>query len=147
MQFNQKYKIYACIFTNNKHTLPDPNKVLVKIGITHHTDDIMKRFDPKIDDGYPKNYSDWDIECKFSMICNSKEEAEQIEKQWLGPNGIFSNPGPTKVWVENLFNLEDNNYYRDNTGITELRLLTHKQAKWAFWKLHEMKRERYEHNK
>ena len=137
------YKFYVCEFTNKKYPNPDPNKVFVKFGITHHWD-VMDRFNPAIDDGYPKNYNDWNIVCKFSLVCETKEQAEAIERKWLSE--VFPNPGPTKVWVEKYYGLEDNNFYYNNTGITELRLLTIKQSKWVYFTLHHMKKEmKHEH--
>lgn len=137
------YKFYVCKFTNNKYPLPDKNKVLVKFGITHHTD-VLDRFNPEKDDGYAKNYKDWDIECEFSWSFETKEEAEKIERYWL--DDVFPNPGPTKVWVEKLYSLEDNNYYYDNTGITELRYVTLKQAKWILFMCYKMRDEANERN-
>ena len=85
--------------------MPDSDKVFVKFGITHHWD-VMDRFNPKVDDGYTKNYSDWKIVCKFSKPCSTKEQAEALEKKWL--TEVFPNPGPTKVWVENYLKISDN---------------------------------------
>lgn len=131
------YKFYACEFVNKKYPMPDPDKVFVKFGITHHWD-VMDRFNSMVDDGYAKNYKDWVIVCKFSLVCDTKEQAEKFEQKWL--KEVFPNPGPTKVWVEQYLKVEDNNYYYDNTGITELRLLTQKQAKWVYRTLHEQKK-------
>jgi len=130
------YKFYVCEFVNTKYPLSDPNKVFVKFGITHHMD-VMDRFNPLVDDGYAKKYDDWKITCKFSVACRTKEQAEQLEKHWLCT--VFPNPGPTKVWVESYLGLSDNQMYRDNTGITELRLLTVKQARWVYYTLHQQK--------
>lgn len=132
------YKFYVCEFTNKKYPMPDPNKVFVKFGITHHSD-VMDRFNPNVDDGYAKNYQDWDIVCRFSVACKTKQQAEQLEQYWL--TKVFPNPGPTKVWVENYLKTEDNNQYADNTGITELRLLTVKQSKWVYFTLHQQKKQ------
>jgi len=133
------YKFYVCEFTNNRYPNPNPNNVFVKFGITHHMD-VMDRFNPMVDDGYAKNYKDWDIVCKFSIVCKTKAEAESLEKHWL--TNVFPNPGPTKVWVERYLNTEDNTQYSDNTGVTELRLLTQKQSKWVYYTLHQMKKEK-----
>ena len=132
------YKFYVCEFTNKKYAMPDPNKVFVKFGITHHMD-VMDRFNSDVDDGYAKVYTDWNIVCKFSIVCRTKEEAEIHERYWLKEK--FPNPGPTKVWVESYLGVDNNDKYRDNTGITELRLLTQKQAKWVYWYLHSSKRQ------
>jgi hypothetical protein len=133
------YKFYVCEFTNNRYPLPDPNKVFVKFGITHHMD-VMDRFNSNVDDGYAKNYKDWDIVCKFSMAFKTKAEAEALEAHWL--TNVFPNPGPTKVWVERYLRVEDQNQYYDNTGITELRLLTVKQAKWVYYTCHQERMKR-----
>lgn len=135
------YKFYYCEFTNNKYPMPDEDKVLVKFGHTHHWD-VMDRFNPLVEDGYVKNYVDWDIECKFSWSFQTKKEAEQMEQYWLTEK--FPNPGPNKIWVEKYFGLSDNNYYYDNTGITELRLLTRKQANWVIANLYKMRGAHYE---
>lgn len=119
--------------------MPDSTKVFVKFGITHHMD-VMDRFNPDVNDGYTKNYHDWDIVCKFSQVFRTKAEAEQMERHWL--TNVFPNPGPTKVWVEKYLGAEHNNQYYDNTGITELRLLTQKQAKWVYYTLHQQKNQR-----
>lgn len=132
------YKFYVCEFTNNKYPMPDTDKVFVKFGITHHWD-VMDRFNPNVDDGYAKNYKEWDIVCKFSVPCSDKATAEQLEQHWL--RQVFPNPGPTKVWVERYLGVDNNNHYYDNTGITELRLLTKKQAKWVYFTLHDQKRQ------
>lgn len=132
------YKFYACEFINKKYPMPDPTKVFVKFGITHHKD-ALDRFNPNVDDGYAKIYNDWDIVCKFSAAFKTKQEAEAVESHWL--NTVFPNPGPTKVWVEQYLQTEDNFLYSDNTGITELRLLSQKQARWVYYTLHQQKRE------
>lgn len=133
------YKFYVMEFVNKKYPMPDDNKVFVKFGVTRHMD-VMDRFNPNVDDGYAKNYNDWHITCKFSIICKTKEDAEKVEQHWL--TQVFPNPGPTKVWVEQYLGAQSNNEYYDNTGITELRLLTKKQAKWVYYTLHQWKANR-----
>jgi len=133
------YKFYVCEFTNIKYPNPDPNKIFIKFGITHHME-VLNRFTSGIDDGYEKNYHDWLIRCKFSTVCKDKDHAERLERHWL--EQVFPNPGPTKVWVEKYLGTEDNNKYSNNTGISELRLLTIKQAKWVYYNLHRMKETR-----
>ena len=119
------YKLYIVEMRNRKYLGPNDGKKLIKFGITHHMD-IMKRFDPEVDDGYEKNYGDWIILPKYSQVFYSKEEAEAAEK-WL-LNKIF--PAHThKVWVEDYLQCEDRNQYYHNTGITELRLLTNKEIR------------------
>jgi hypothetical protein len=83
---------------------------------------VEDRFNPQVDDGYSKNYKDWSIKVLFSLPCRSKEDAEYLEKLYLEKR--FPYKSKYKVWVEDLFGLEDRNYYYDNTGVTELRLLT-----------------------
>ena len=116
----------------------DGNKVFCKFGITHQSD-VLRRFDPSVDDGYYKSekYLEWDIKCDFSMFFDTKEEALAVEQRWL--TEVFPNPGPTKVWVEKVLDCPDNQYYSEASGITELRLLTEKQRKWVLWQLYEMK--------
>lgn len=133
------YKFYFCTFVNTKFHVPE-NYVFCKFGITHQSD-VLRRFNPSIDDGYIKSqkYLDWDIEPSFSMWFDTKEQAEAEEQRWL--TEVFPNPGPTKVWVEKILQCPTMDYYSEATGITELRLLTKKQRKWVLWKLFEMKRE------
>lgn len=116
----------------------DGNKVFCKFGITHQSD-VLRRFDPSVDDGYHKSekYLEWDIKCDFSMFFDTKEEALAVEQRWL--TEVFPNPGPTKVWVEKVLDCPDNQYYSEASGITELRLLTEKQRKWVLWQLYQMK--------
>jgi len=130
------YKFYICEFKNKRFPMKDGD-VFVKFGITHHWD-VMDRFNPAVDDGYDKNYHDWEITCKFSWALPSKADAERMERYWLEEK--FPKSGKNKVWVENYFGLQDNNYYYDNTGVTELRLVTEKQAKWIYYTAHQMKK-------
>ena len=130
------YKVYVMEVRNKKYPMPDSDKVFIKIGHTHHMD-VMKRFDPSVDDGYEKNYEDWEFTCKFSRVFKTKQEAEAFEKYLqfdLYP------PQKYKVWVEDYLGLEDRNYYYNNTGITEMRLLSVKQSKWLYWKLNSEKK-------
>ena len=131
------YKFYFCTFKNKKFQVPE-NKVFCKFGITHQSD-VLRRFDPAIDDGYVKSekYLDWEITADFSVWFNTKEEAEAEEQRWL--TEVFPNPGPTKVWVEKVLQCDTMDYYSEATGITELRLLTEKQRKWTLWQLYQMR--------
>lgn len=131
------YKFYFLTLRNKVFPL-DGTKVFCKFGITHQSD-VLRRFDPSVDDGYHKSekYLEWDIKCDFSMFFDTKEEALAVEQRWL--TEVFPNPGPTKVWVEKVLDCPDNQYYSEASGITELRLLTEKQRKWVLWQLYEMK--------
>ena len=131
------YKFYFLTLRNKVFPL-DGNKVFCKFGITHQSD-VLRRFDPSVDDGYHKSekYLEWDIKCDFSMFFDTKEEALAVEQRWL--TEVFPNPGPTKVWVEKVLDCPDNQYYSEASGITELRLLTEKQRKWVLWQLYQMK--------
>jgi len=131
-----KKKLYLNTFTNTVFPKPDDGKVFVKFGITHHMD-AENRFNESVDDGYEKNYQDWDIKCDFSLISDA-HKIEQIEDYIL--TKVFPNPGPTKVWVEQYLGCPDNNYYDSVSGITELRLLTEKQRKWVLWQLYTIKK-------
>jgi len=135
------YKFYFCTFVNKVFQLPE-NKILCKFGITHHSD-VLRRFNPSIDDGYTKSqkYLDWNIACDFSMRFNTKEEAEAEEKRWL--TEVFPNPGPTKVWVEKILKCPTMDYYSETTGISELRLLTLEQRKWALDQMYNMRKKHY----
>lgn len=138
------YKFYFCTFTNKKFQAPE-GKVFCKFGITHQSD-VLRRFDPTVDDGYVKSekYLDWNIKADFSMIFDTKEQAEAEEQRWL--TQVFPNPGPTKVWVEKVLQCDTMDYYSEATGITELRLLSDKQRKWTLWQLYKMKEEYNEEN-
>jgi hypothetical protein len=131
------YKFYFCTFKNNVFSSP-ADKVFCKFGITHNND-VLARFNPNVDDGYKKSdkYLDWDIKADFSMWFDTKEAAEAEEQRWL--TKVFPNPGPTKVWVEKVLDCPTMDYYSDCSGITELRLISHKQRKWVLWQLYEMK--------
>lgn len=117
------------------------NYVFGKFGNTHHFN-VLDRFDPSVDDGYVKSekYLDWDIKADFSMKFETKEQAEAEENRWL--TEVFPNPGPTKVWVEKVLQCPTMDYYKDATGISEIRMFTEKQHKWAIWQLYKMKKER-----
>lgn len=133
------YKFYFCTFRNNKFKVPE-GKVFCKFGITHNSN-VLSRFNPNVNDGYKKSekYLDWNIKADFSMWFDSRELAEIEEQRWL--TEVFPNPGPTKVWVENVLDCPTKDYYSEASGITELRLLTEKQRKWVLWQLYKMKEE------
>jgi hypothetical protein len=133
------HKFYFCTFDNTKFHVPE-NYVFCKFGNTHQSD-VLRRFNPLINDGYVKSekYLDWNITADFSMAFDTKEQAEAEEQRWL--TEVFPNPGPTKVWVEKILQCPTMDYYSEASGITELRLLTKKQRKWALRKLYEMKKE------
>ena len=61
------YKLYVVEMVNKKYLGPNDGKKLIKFGITHHMD-IMKRFNPEVDDGYERNYDDWIILPKYSQV-------------------------------------------------------------------------------
>ena len=82
------FKFYACEFVNNKYPMPDDDKVFVKFGVTHHWD-VMDRFNPLVEDGYAKNYDDWDITVKFSVPMPNREAAEALESCLL-----YTSPSP-----------------------------------------------------
>jgi hypothetical protein len=114
------YKLYVVTLNNKKYKKPDDGKILVKFGITHHMD-IMKRFDPSVDDGYVKKYDDWIITPKYSQVFESLNEAKLAEEYLL--TKMFP-PTSHKVWMEDYLKCESRDEYYDNTGITEFRLLT-----------------------
>lgn len=113
-------KLYIDDFVNDMYPMPD-NRGFIKIGVTHHYD-AAKRFDASVNDGYEKNYEDWDIRVLYSIV---SDVAAEMERYIL--DVIFPNPGPTKVWVERHLNCEDNTRYNNCSGITELRLVTRAQ--------------------
>ncbi len=130
------YKFYLMEFTNKFR--PTPNGfVFIKAGITHHMD-VMKRFNPAVNDGYDKNYDDWDIVCKFSQVFQSKEEAQSFEKLFL--TEVFPyDYKQNKVWVEDVLGLEKN-YYKDVSGISEIRMIPIEQAKQLYRELNRAKK-------
>ena len=123
-----RYKFYICEFKNIRYPAP-AGWVLIKFGITHHND-VLKRFDPSVDDGYLKRYDDWFITCKFSLSCDTKQEAERIEMFFI--NVKYPYESKYKVWVERYLGLDDLHYYSDNSGISELRLLPISEAKQLY---------------
>jgi len=114
------YKLYIIVLVNKKYKKPNDGKIITKSGITHHMD-VLKRFDPSVNDGYTKKYDDWIITVKYSQVFKSREEAEQVEK-YLQQERFP--PATHKVWLEDYLQCESRNEYYDNTGITEIRLLT-----------------------
>lgn len=119
------HKFYIVEMHNMKYMMPEPGRKMIKFGVTHHMD-VMKRFDPNVDDGYVKDYKDWLITPKYSQVFHTKEEAEQLEKHLL--HQVF--PANThKVWVEDYLQCESRDEYYHNTGITEIRLLTNKELR------------------
>jgi hypothetical protein len=130
------YKFYVMEFKNKFYDVPS-DKVFLKFGYTHHMD-VMKRFDPDVDDGYPKNYKEWNIKPLFSIVCKSKSVAEQYEKHFL--EEVFPYNSNYKVWVEDLFGLANKNYYSDNSGVTELRLVSLEEKNKVLKSLFETKK-------
>lgn len=131
------HKFYICQFDNKKYPTPS-GWVFVKFGITHHMD-VLKRFDSSIDDGYSKNYSDWNISCKFSILCKSKDHALEMEEFFLQKKYPYKSK--YKVWVEKYLGMEDHNQYDNNTGISELRLLPIREAKQLYKRCNQRKKE------
>ena len=114
-------------FKNKVYEKPKDRKLMIKFGITHHSD-AMHRFDPKYDDGYVKDYSDWDIKCLYSQNFfgeHARIFAEELERYCLHEK--FP-PETFKVWVEDYLNIDNKRKY-DNSGITEIRLLTFEEVK------------------
>lgn len=114
------YKLYIVLLENKKYSKPNDGLLMIKSGITHHMD-VLKRFDPSVNDGYVKKYDDWIITVKYSQVFKSREEAERAEK-YLQQERFP--PATHKVWLEDYLQCESRNEYYDNTGITEIRLLT-----------------------
>ena len=115
-------KFYMNRFENKNYKKPEDKKFIVKFGITRHSD-ALKRFDDSINDGYVKNYSDWNIKVLYSQNFfgpNARACAEEMERYFL--HEVFP-PETHKVWIEDYLQIEDKRKY-DNTGITEMRLLT-----------------------
>lgn len=117
-------KFYVQEWENTAYPKPNDGKHMIKFGITHHMD-VSKRNDASVDDGYKKDYSDWNIRTLFSRKYDTKALGERFEQMMLHE----AYPAKThKVWVENyLIGCENRKY--DNTGITELRLLDMSERK------------------
>ena len=131
-------KSYICEFRNKKFMMPD-NRTFLKFGITRHSN-VEDRFDCLVDDGYNKSdYADWDITVKFSMWHPTMQDAEHWKMHWL--NQKFPYDGPNKVWVEKILGCPTEDYYRQDSGISELRLVTLKQVGWIMYKAYQQKRE------
>jgi len=134
---SESYKLYCIRMLNTVFPMPDDNHVFVKVGITHHQN-ILDRFNPKVNDGYEKNYQDWKISPDFSVRFNDIEKAKKYEHYLLYD---LLPPNKYKVWVEDYLGIPDKNYYKNNTGITEMRLLTKQHAKSLIWNLYESRKQ------
>jgi len=113
------------IFKNKVYQKPKDGKLMIKFGITHHKD-ALKRYDSSVDDGYSKNYEDWDIKTVYSQNFFGEDAwtcGEELERHCLFDK--FP-PEDFKVWVEDYLKIKDKRKY-DNSGITEIRLLTYIQ--------------------
>lgn len=110
---------------------------LVKFGHTHHMD-VLKRFDPSVHDNYRKSekYLDFNFRPVWSCKVNNMQEAKDWEDSWIGDSGMFNKNRQEKVWIEKVLGCPDTNYYREATGITELRLVTKKQRAMILKKLY-----------
>ena len=117
----KRHALYIVTLTNKKYQKPNDGLILVKFGTTHHIDDIMKRFDPAVDDGYVKKYDDWIITPGYDQEYQNYDKAHKVEQYIL--HKIFP-PKTHKRWMEDYLKCESRNEYYDNTGITEFRLLT-----------------------
>ena len=97
----------------------------IKPGHTHHGD-VVKRFDPTVQDGYNKSekYLDFTFRPLWSLMMDSYQDATRWEDSWTGDNGKYPKTHPSKVWVEKILGCPDLNYYYEATGITELRFVT-----------------------
>jgi hypothetical protein len=118
-------KFYIAQFKNKVYEKPKDGKLIIKFGITHHTD-ALKRFDENVDDGYTKNYEDWEVKIIYSqnfLKVDAWECGLELEKYVLFER--FP-PETHKVWIEDYLNIEDKHRY-DNTGITEYRLLAYSE--------------------
>lgn len=109
-----------------KYDKPDDGKVMIKFGCTWHGD-TAKRYDDKVDDGYDKfpyhkHFSGFN-KPKASKWFGSRDNAEALEQDYL-----FNRypPKTHKVWLEDyLIDCPKHEY--DNTGVTEIRLLTQQE--------------------
>jgi len=137
MAYDKWYKFYIVEMSNKHYPTPE-GYVFVKFGITHHMN-IMDRFNPLVNDGYEKNYEDWNIVPKFSIACESKARAEQIEKYYHHTKYPYNSH--YKVWVEKVIGIPDNDTkYSKSTGITELRYMPIPEAKKLYQSLNKHKK-------
>jgi len=137
-------KFYMRDMVNKVYSIPDESKCWVKFGQTHHSN-ADDRFNPEVDDGYEKNYEDWDGKTAFSWPNLSQTQVNIIEQFFL--NDLFPATGYTKVWVEKYLGCEDNNKYDTCSGITELRLLSKKQRNWVVANIYNLRDNKPFHEK
>lgn len=137
MAFEKWYKFYLMQFNNKVYKAPN-DVIFIKAGITHHMD-VMKRFDPSVDDGYQKNYEDWEIICKFSRVFKSLAEAKAYENYFLTKLYPYDYNG-TKVWLEKVLNIEDRNRYDTMSGRSEIRMIPIAEAKKLYQTLNSEKK-------
>ena len=137
MVYSKWYKFYLMEFTNKLYPTP-PGHVFIKPGITHHMD-AMKRFDPLVDDGYAKNYEDWNIVCKFSQVFKSLAEAKAYENYFLTELYPYDY-NKTKVWIERVLHMEDANRYDTMSGRSEIRMIPVAEAKKLYQTLNSEKK-------
>jgi hypothetical protein len=137
MAYEKWHKFYLMEFENKFYPTPAGHK-FVKPGTTHHMD-VMKRFDPSVDDGYAKNYDDWNITCKYSRVFKSQAEAKAYEKYFLTELYPYDYNG-TKVWLESVLGLEDKNRYDTMSGRSEIRMIPIAEAKKLYSTLNNEKK-------
>ncbi len=137
MSYEKWYKFYLMEFKNKFYPTPAGYE-FVKPGTTHHMD-VMKRFDPSVDDGYAKNYDDWNITCKHSRVFKSQAEAKAYETYFLTELYPYDYNG-TKVWIESVLGLEDKNYYNTMSGRSEIRMIPITEAKKLYSRLNNEKK-------
>lgn len=137
MAFEKWYKFYLMEFTNKFYPTP-AGFTFIKPGITHHME-ALDRFNPSVNDGYQKNYEDWNIVCKFSRVFKSLAEAKAFENYFLTELYPYDYNG-TKVWLESVLNLEDKNRYDTMSGRSEIRMVPTAEAKKLYYTLNSEKK-------
>ena len=82
------YKFYFLTMRNNKFQVPE-GKVFCKFGITHQSD-VLRRFNPDVDDGYFKSpkYLDWDIKPDQKLAIVMGNEVDGVSDEALALSDV-----------------------------------------------------------
>ena len=119
-------KFYIYKIEPTKYDKPDDGKVMIKFGCTWHGD-AAKRYDDEVDDGYDKfpyyKHFNGFNKPKASKWFANRDDAEELEQDYL--HNRYP-PKTHKVWLEDYL-IECPKHEYDNTGVTEIRLLTQQE--------------------
>lgn len=137
MAYEKWHKFYLMELENKFYPTPT-GYAFIKPGTTHHMN-AMDRYNPLVDDGYAKNYDDWNITCKFSRVFKSQVEAKAYETYFLTELYPYDY-SKTKVWLEEVLGLEDKYRYNTMSGRSEIRMIPITEAKRLYSKLNSEKK-------